>query len=86
LEEWPGTRFAGGESFVSRLRDEFLDGEVLLSVLDGQVRLSLFRRYWNEERLHSSLGYWTPNEFAVSWRKGITQSSKLGEAKEPTGT
>jgi putative transposase len=91
----PGKPWENGfaESFVSRLRDEFLDGEILLSVLDGQVRLSLFRRYWNEERLHSSLGYRTPNEFAAAWkagrqedREGVTQSSKPGEAKEPTGT
>ena len=51
------------------MRDEFLDGEVFLSVLEGQVRLGIWRRYWNEERLHSSLGYVTPAEFAVRWAK-----------------
>lgn len=86
----PGKPWQNGfaESFVSRMRDEYLDGEALLSGLDAQVKLSLFRRYWNEERLHSSLGYQTPSEFAARWRtaqKGFTQSSKSGEAKDPVG-
>ena len=89
----PGKPWQNGfaESFVSRLRDEFLDGEALLSVLDAQVKLSLYRRYWNEERPHSSLGYRTPSEFAARWRadqegkEGIKQSSKPGEAKDLVG-
>ena len=65
----PGKPWQNGlaESFISRLRDEFLDGEVFLSVLEAQVRLDLWRRYWNGERLHSSLGYQTPTEFAAGW-------------------
>ncbi len=65
----PGKPWQNGlaESFMARLRDEFLDGEVFLSVLEAQVRLGLWRRYWNEERLHSSLGYQTPEEFAARW-------------------
>ena len=43
------------------------DGEALLSLLDAQVRLRIWRRYWNEERLHSSIGYQTPSEFAARW-------------------
>ena len=65
----PGKPWQNGfaESFISRLRDEFLDGEVFLSVVDAQVRLGLWRRYYNEERLHSSLQYRPPNEFAACW-------------------
>jgi transposase InsO family protein len=65
----PGKPWQNGfaESFHARLRDEFLDGEAFLSVLDGQVRLGLWRRYYNEERLHSSLDYQTPAEFASKW-------------------
>ena len=65
----PGKPWQNGfaESFISRLRDEFLDGEVFLSVLEAQVRLGLWRRYWNQERLHSSLDYQTPNEVAARW-------------------
>jgi putative transposase len=65
----PGKPWQNGfaESFNSRLRDEFLDGEVFYGVKEAQVRLSSWRRYFNEERLHSSLGYQTPAEFARSF-------------------
>jgi transposase InsO family protein len=81
----PGKPWQNGyaESFHSRLRDEFLDGEVFLSVLEAQVRLSLWRRYYNEERLHSSLEYLTPKEFAA-WR--AEEATKGAEAKAAAGT
>ena len=65
----PGKPWQNGyaESFHARLRDEFMDGEVFVSVLDAQVRLAGWRRYWNTERLHSSLGYQVPEEFAATW-------------------
>jgi transposase InsO family protein len=65
----PGKPWQNGfaESFHSRLRDEFLDGEVFRSIGEAQVRLEMWRRDYNEERLHSSLGYFTPHEFAVRW-------------------
>jgi transposase InsO family protein len=72
----PGKPWQNGfaESFVSRLRDEFLDGEVLLSVLDAQVRLGQWRRYYNEERLHSRIGYQTPRAFAARWRESSKEA------------
>ena len=75
----PGKPWQNGfaESFHSRLRDEFLDAEVFLSVPDAQVRLGVWRRYWNEERLHSSLKYRTPAEFAARW-----SMENLGETRE----
>ncbi len=81
----PGKPWQNGlaESFVSRLRDEFLDGEVLLSVLDAQVRLGLWRRYYNEERLHSRIGYLTPRQFAARWWE---MSSKAVGTKEAVGS
>jgi transposase InsO family protein len=65
----PGKPWQNGfaESFHARLRDEFLDGEVLLSLREAQVRLEVWRRYWNQQRLHSSLGYMPPDEFAANW-------------------
>jgi transposase InsO family protein len=65
----PGKPWQNGfaESFHARLRDEFLDGEVFWSVPQAQVLMDGWRRYWNEQRLHSSLGYVPPDEFATQW-------------------
>ena len=65
----PGKPWQNGfaESFVSRLRDEFLNEEVLLSVLDAKTRLGVWRRYFNEERLHSRIGYLTPQQYVANW-------------------
>jgi len=82
----PGKPWQNGfaESFISRLRDEFLDGEVFLSVLEAQVRLGLWRRYYNEERLHSSLQYQPPNEFAAGWA-AAQKAKNQAEAKALVG-
>ncbi len=82
----PGKPWQNGfaESFHSRLRDEFLDGEAFLSVLEAQVRLGLWRRYYNQERLHSSLEYQTPSEFAARW--AADRAKNAAEAKALTGT
>ncbi len=60
----PGKPWQNG---YARLRDEYLDGEVFWGVRDARVGLSSYRSYFNTERLHSSLGYQTPSEFAASW-------------------
>lgn len=62
------------QSFVWRLGDAFLDGEVLLWVLDARTRLVIWRRYYNEERLHSRIGYQTPRAFAAKLA-GIEQEN-----------
>jgi transposase InsO family protein len=65
----PGKPWQNGfaESFHARLRDEYLDGEVFFSVAHAQVLLKRWRQDWNTERLHSSLGYTTPNQFVEKW-------------------
>ena len=72
------------ESFHARLRDEFLDGEAFVSVLEAQVRLGLWRRYYNDERLHSSLEYQMPKEFAARW--AADGAKNAAETKALTGT
>jgi putative transposase len=52
-----------GESFNGKFRDECLNAEVFLGVAEAKVRIEGWRRQYNEERPHSSLGYWTPHEF-----------------------
>ena len=57
------------ESFNGRFREEFLNQQVFLSLLDAQVRIACWRREYNEERPHSSLKYRTPQEFKREWQK-----------------
>ena len=54
------------ESFNSRLRDEVLDREVFMSLLEARVLLEAYRKEYNNRRPHSSLGYRTPAAFAAS--------------------
>jgi len=54
------------ESFNSRLRDEVLDREVFMSLLEARVLLEAYRKEYNTRRPHSSLGYRTPAVFAAS--------------------
>ena len=77
----PGSRWQNGfaESFHSRFRDEFLEREVFLGVVDAQVRTRIWRRWYNEERPHSRLGYQTPREFAARWQ--AEQAEKAGANK-----
>jgi transposase InsO family protein len=54
------------ESFHARLRDEFLNAEEFADAVHAQRLATAWRRRYNEERPHSSLGYRTPAEFARS--------------------
>lgn len=51
------------ESFNGRLRDEFLNEDHFSSLLEAKFRINLWREDYNKNRLHSSLGNLTPNEF-----------------------
>ncbi len=59
------------ESFHSRFRDEFLEGELFESAADAQQKGSWFRREYNQVRPHSSLGYKTPKEFSEECDRGL---------------
>ena len=67
----PGSPWQNGfaESFMSRIRADLLDVEVFHNLTDAQVKLAIYRRYYNEQRPHSSLGYRTPAEAMSSSRK-----------------
>ena len=52
------------ESFNSRFRDEFLNRESFGSLLEAKVLGKEHRTDYNHRRLHSSLDYQTPAEFA----------------------
>ena len=55
-----------GESFNGKSRDECLSLERFRSRAEAKVIIETWRRHFNEERPHSSLGYMTPAEFVAS--------------------
>jgi putative transposase len=64
------------ESFNGKLRAELLNAEVFANLADAQLKLAVWRRFYNEERPHSSLGYLAPASYAKT----------LNHATMPEGT
>ncbi len=79
----PGCPWQNGfqESFHGKVRDELLNREVFVSVAEAQARLEAHRRWYNEERPHSSLQYLPPSKFAKRWQQ--RQLLQNQEAIEP---
>ena len=83
----PGAPWENGyaESFNSKVRDELLNAEEFASELEARVVGKDWKREYNHERPHSSLGYRTPAEFAAScpradsaalrWPEGTTEGN-----------
>ncbi len=65
----PGSPWENGycESFNSKLRDELLNGEIFYSLAEAKVIIEAWRRHYNTERPHSSLGYKPPAPEVVQW-------------------
>lgn len=59
------------ESFNARLRDECLNANWFLNLRDAQETIEMFRKEFNEERPHSSLGNKTPKMFASEYQKTV---------------
>jgi putative transposase len=66
----PGRPMDNGfiESFNGKLRDECLNGELFLDSVDARRKLAAWRREYNEQRPHSSIGNLTPVELAHTAR------------------
>jgi len=58
------TQNARVESFHGRLREECLAVSWFQNLFDARRQIVAWRKEYNEERPHSSLGYKTPREFA----------------------
>jgi transposase InsO family protein len=78
----PGSPWENGycESFNSKLRDEFLNGEIFYSLKEVKVLAERWRVYYNTERPHSSLGYRPPAPAA--WQTEASQGHGKVESKE----
>lgn len=64
------------ESFNGRLRDECLNSEIFLNLVDAKQKLLEWKQDYNHNRPHSSLGWLTPTEFAAQWRSKQTDEVK----------
>lgn len=62
------TQNARVESFHGRLREECLAVSWFENLFDARRKIAAWRKEYNEERPHSSLGYRTPAEFAAALR------------------
>ena len=63
----PGSPWENGyiESFNGKLRDELLNGEIFMTLLEAQVLIENWRKEYNQFRPHSSLGYRAPAPEAI---------------------
>jgi transposase InsO family protein len=77
----PGSPWENGycESFNSKLRDEFLNGEIFYSIKELRVLAERWRVHYNTIRPHSSLGYRPPAPEA--W---LTNNTGHGEVETAT--
>jgi putative transposase len=74
------------ESFNSRFRDELLNAEILTTLLEARVLIEEHRQHYNRDRVHSSLGYRTPIEFAAQLNEeGVRKASAKGKSKTDGG-
>jgi putative transposase len=63
----PGSPWENGyvESFIGKMRDELLNGEVLDTLDEAKALVEAWRRSYNRVRPHSSLGYRPPAPEAI---------------------
>lgn len=68
------------ESFNGRLREECLNLSWFQNLFDARRKIAAWRKEYNEERPHSSLGYRTPKEFAEMSRGKDAGCARLENA------
>ncbi len=80
----PGRPMENGyiESFNGKLRNECLNAEVFMDLVDARRKLEAWRRDYNEQKPHPSIGNLTPVEYAASLR---AETGKPGEASRARG-
>src|ERR1700683_538210 len=72
------TQNARVESFHKRLREECLTVSRFQNLFDARRKIAAWRKEYNVERPHSSLGYQTPHEVAAAMRAAEAGSAFIG--------
>ena len=84
----PGSPWENGycESFNSKLRDEFLNGEIFYSMKEIRVLAERWRVHYNTIRPHSSLGYRPPPRRRPGSQRawGVGSRESLRSSRLPT--
>ena len=75
------------ESFHGKLRDECLNASWFGNLWEARAKIAAWKKKYNEERPHSSLGYFTPAGFArriAALRPPTADSApQLGNGRKP---
>lgn len=66
------------ESFNGKLRDELLNGDIFFTLAEARTVIENWRRHYNEQRPHSSLGYRPPAPQASATNKPILTPRLVG--------
>lgn len=77
---------AYGESFNGRLRDECLTLEWFRNLAEAKVVIEAWRRHYNADRPHSSLGYQTPQAFRWAYDQQAMETAAHSASPFPSRT
>ena len=74
----PGSPWQNGfaESFIGTFRSECLDPELFFNLSDAQLRISLWVKFYNEDRPHSSIGYLQPHAYKKRWHELLSEKEE----------
>ena len=68
------------ESFIGKLRDELLNGEIFYTLTEAKVLVQRWRQLYNRVRPHSALGYRPPAPEAIEpLTPGFPELLDIGE-------
>ena len=70
------------ESFIGKLRDELLNGEIFYTLTEAKVLVQRWRHLYNRVRPHSALGYRPPAQETIEpLPPGFPELLDIGEQR-----